>query len=206
MIEKKIDYQRVLTFLEHKHSKVPEHLDLLIKEGIQEVLALAQIKFCYLTTDRKFCFREPVKETILFALTLGASVDHRILYYEKTYVTKAVIADAAANAMMESAMEQLEEYLRNLYLENSFFLTEMMCPGNGGIPLEWNGQIVNMLDAQKRIGLYHTDHNSLLPQKSTVGFFGITDHPICRKKSKCENCTANCKYRKKSETWKSENI
>lgn len=198
MIEKKIDYQRVLTFLEHKNSKIPDNLESLIKEIISETIEIAQIKFCHLKTDQNFLLDEQIKETVLFALTLGPAVDNRILYYEKTYVTKAIIADAAANVMMENALEQLEEYFQSLYETDTFYLTEMMCPGNQNIPLKWNKQIVDMLDAQKRIGLHITEHCGLLPQKSVVGFLGVADQKICKKSVKCENCIAKCKYRKKS--------
>ena len=198
MIEKKINYRRVLDFLEHKNSKIPDNLELLIKEVIKEIIEIGQVKFCHLTVDRNLVPDEQIKKNILFALTLGAAVDNRILYYEKTYVTKAIIADAAANVMMENAIEQLEKYLQNLYERDTFYLTEIMCPGNQDIPLEWNKRIVDILDAQKRIGVHITEHYGLLPQKSVVGFFGVTEHQICKKGVKCENCTANCKFRKKS--------
>ena len=37
MIEKKIDYRRVLDFLEHKNSKIPDNLELLIKKSFYYV-------------------------------------------------------------------------------------------------------------------------------------------------------------------------
>ena len=52
MIEKKIDYRRVLDFLEHKNSKIPDNLELLIKEVIKEIIEIGQVKFCHLTVDR----------------------------------------------------------------------------------------------------------------------------------------------------------
>lgn len=198
MIEKKIDYDRVLTFLEHKNSKIPENLEFMIKEVVNETLEAAKIKFCHLITDQNVVSDNQIEKTVFFALTLGTSIDRKIWYYEKTYMTKALIADAAANVMIENALEQLEKYLQSVYKTDTSYVSNIMCPGNQGTPLEWNKQIVDLLDAQKRIGIHVNEHYGLLPQKSVVGFFYVTNHPLCQKSVKCENCMVNCKYRKKS--------
>ncbi len=187
MIEKYIDYQRVLTFLEHKNTAIPANLEALIKDIMQEVISLSHVKFCHLKCDPSFL---PVssQDVILLGMTLGAELDHRIRYYEKTYVTKAIIADAAANALMEEVVSQLEKIFP--------MHSSLICPGNQEIPLEWNKMIADFLDTQKRIGLYVTEQYGLIPQKSLIGLMYHTNGQQCMEE-KCDRCTINCKYRKK---------
>ncbi len=187
MIEKNIDYQRVLTFLGHKNTAIPANLEALIKDIMQEVIELSHVKFCHLKTDHSSL---PVshQDVILMGITLGAELDQKIRFYEKTDVPKAIIADAAANALMEEVVSQLEK--------NFPMYSSLMCPGNQDIPMEWNQIIANSLDTPKRIGLYVTEQYGLIPQKSLIGLMYPVNGQQC-KEEKCNRCTLNCKYRKK---------
>ncbi len=188
MIEKKIDYQRVLTFLGHQNITISDNLEALIKDIMEEVTKLTQIKFCHQTYDADF-LPNSSKNVVLMGITLGAELDRRICLYEKTYVTKAIIADACANALMEEVISQLEKE----FSEHS----PILCPGNEGIPIEWNKIIATILDTPKRIGLHVTERYSLIPQKSLIGFMYPSNIQQCAKE-KCDRCTnINCQFRKK---------
>lgn len=111
---------------------------------------------------------------VLMAVTLGNTVDEKIneLMSQNEY-TCAVIIDAAASLIADSAVESLKEHLDILLSEEGLKSGSFrISPGQTGIPLEMQKIIYDKLSLDK-IGITINDKMMLTPQKSIISLTGI---------------------------------
>ncbi|QCX32433.1 hypothetical protein FDN13_01250 [Caloramator sp. E03] len=133
------------------------------------------------------------------AATLGSNIDNKIKYYEKTDFTRSIILDACATTAIEELCDMVEEEIKAIALEKyKKNITNRYSPGYGDLSLEYQPSIINLLDANKRIGLTVTDSLILIPRKSVTAIIGFQDDYIIKESSKCNKCknNSNCFYRK----------
>ena len=144
---------------------------------------------------------EGCKKAVIMAATLSASVDTLIRRAQYVDMTKALMYDAAAGAAIEFVCGEFEKEIKLAY--PSPFYTERFSPGYGDLPITHQKDILNLLDAARKIGLTVTDAHTLLPLKSVSALIGLSDHPVndarrfgCAKS--CTDCPYNktCKMRK----------
>lgn len=135
----------------------------------------------------------------LMAITLGAGADRVIRELESSAVEKSFVADALASAAVEQVCDMAESEIRER-LPNMHF-TWRFSPGYGDLPLEIQGEFLNVLNAGKRIGLTVTDSMILIPRKSVTAIIGISDHEITPKRRGCATCILQekCEFRKRGE-------
>ena len=74
-------------------------------------------------------------------------------------------------------------------------------PGYGDLPIEIQGEFLQVLDAPKRIGLYATANNILTPRKSVTAVIGLSENKISKGRRGCVICSMKdaCPYRKRGE-------
>lgn len=75
------------------------------------------------------------EKLLVFAATLGAGVDHLIQRYTKIQMSKAVIIQAAAAAMLEDYCDEVNEQIRRDYEIRGLYLRPRFSPGYGDFPL-----------------------------------------------------------------------
>ena len=80
-------------------------------------------------------------------------------------------------------------------------LTMRYSPGYGDLDISANRDILNVLDAHRKIGVTVTNTGIMIPRKSVVALIGITNEKIEKVKRTCENCSNrfNCEYRRKAD-------
>lgn len=150
---------------------------------------------------------------LLIAGTLGVPLDQKMRYYSRFDMTRYVIMDAAASALVEETCDTLQESLP--FSPYTFRFS----PGYGDVPLSLQKQLLQVLDAGRRIGLTLTPNMLMLPQKSISGIVGIgknnrtgeetrddnehddvdgNRHGMESQKRTCNNCRRynNCEYRR----------
>lgn len=139
------------------------------------------------------------KECILMAATLGIEVDRQIGRYQKLNMLEAMILDSCASVLIDKLCDDAEQEIMQSLKENEY-LTMRFSPGYGDVPLELSGEILDILTAQKRIGLTLTKTHMLLPTKSITALIGISDQKENRQKS-CGHCNLikHCSYRRRGE-------
>ncbi|MBQ7671123.1 MAG: hypothetical protein IJS45_10465 [Clostridia bacterium] len=135
---------------------------------------------------------------ILFAATLGASVDNLIRKYQATDVTSALVVDAEASAAAEMLCDSATDEIAN---NVGGRLTSRFSPGYGDFPLEKQKGLLLALDAGRKIGLFAGDSYMLSPTKSVTAVIGIAKDGKCDDgfaHGKCRNCTFfdKCSVRK----------
>lgn len=138
-------------------------------------------------------------ECILMAATLGMEVDRTIGNLQKTDMLKAMILDACASVLIDKLCDDAEAKIMNELAENEY-LTMRFSPGYGDVPLETSADLLDILAAQKRIGLMLTKTHMLVPTKSITALIGISDQKENRQKS-CGYCNLvqTCMYRRRGD-------
>lgn len=114
------------------------------------------------------------KSAILFGTTLGAEVDRKIRQYEITDLPKAVVFGACAAAYLEEYCDAIQENIR-LELGDKKQMRPRFSPGYGDFSMDYQEEILRMIDAQKKIGLTLTEAKMMIPTKSVSAVIGICD-------------------------------
>jgi len=158
--------------------------DLNEKDGLLSIDAVLDLHYADLQNLLSGCER-----CLLIAGTLGASLDQRMRYYASFDMTRYVVMDAAASALIEETCDKLQETLPFLHFTFRF------SPGYGDVPITLQKQLLQVLDTGRRIGLTLTPTMLMTPQKSISGIVGIGRE---NQKKTCSGCRRydNCEYRR----------
>lgn len=107
--------------------------------------------------------------SILFlGATLGVGVDRLIHKKSSTSVSEGYIFDAVASAMAEGLIN-LAEVKRTSGKEH----TKRFSPGYGDMPLDMQGDIINILEANRLLGITLTESRLMVPSKSITALVGV---------------------------------
>ena len=136
-------------------------------------------------------------EVVLMALTLGIGIERKIREYEISDMTKAVILDCTASAMVETACNQACKEFDTGGLHQ----TERFSPGYGDLPISLQADFLRILNAGRRIGLTANDSSLLLPRKSVTAVIGLSE-TLPKKPDRCASCRMRerCEYRKRGDS------
>ena len=207
--------KEAIRYLGYKSSVIDEKTLIMIQESFQELEKISELKSIYrifeLTEqdDGLQIEKLQIKSTslqknlkgcrhiILFGATMGLAVDRKLRIYELSNITKAVVMQACAAAMLEEYCDEMQDKIAQLLAEENLYLRPRFSPGYGDFSILHQREILDMLDAAKRIGLTMTDAYILAPTKSVTAVIGVskTKEP-CHQKG-CEECTkADCLYRR----------
>lgn len=134
---------------------------------------------------------------ILMAATIGSGADRLIRLLQIEDMAKAVIADAFASAAVEQVCEKGEELIRSEFRGKYF--TWRYSPGYGDFPLDIQKNLLDVLDAPRKIGLCTSDSRLLAPIKSVTAVMGLSDSPLPQKLRGCITCNMRevCQFRKR---------
>jgi len=213
----KIEKKEVLRYLGYKNQKIDKNLIDLIEVCCKEIIDICKESFVYEIFDieRKnnqvFLLGSTLvlkdkdiinhlassKKCLVMAATLGIAVDNRIAYYSRFNITKGLIMDACATTAIENLCDELQaEFMENALVDN-LHITNRYSPGYGDFSIENQGDILNVLDAFKKIGLSVTESSIMLPRKSVTAFIGLSEIENLKSKDKCKSCkNKDCDFRK----------
>jgi len=134
---------------------------------------------------------------LVMAVTVGAEVDRLLARYGKLSVAKAVVMQAVAAAMVEAYCNELNAMWKKEYLEKGLYLRPRFSPGYGDFPLSAQKQILDGLEAGKRIGITLTEGFLMLPSKSVTAVIGVSRAPAACVIEGCEACRKkDCAFRR----------
>jgi len=145
-------------------------------------------------------FLADFRHVVFFAATLGAAIDRLIASLSLSSMEKALIYDAYASAYIEQKCDEAQKLIFESELCGYENLSRFS-PGYGDLSLEYNDVIIDLVNAQKLIGVTSTQTYLLVPKKSIVTIFGLSDKNNINESHKCEKCgfADNCIY--KDESW-----
>lgn len=134
---------------------------------------------------------------LVFGATVGIGADQLIQRYERIRVSRAVVIQAMAAAMIEEYCDCLNREWKEEYGKKGLYLRPRFSPGYGDFPLECQREILSGLEAGKRIGLTLTDSLIMMPSKSVTAVIGISFVPAGCALEGCEACSkTDCEYRR----------
>ncbi len=137
------------------------------------------------------------EEVFLFAATLGIAVDTLIRRTALMDSAKGAVMQAAAAAVIEAFCDGENEQLRRDAAAEGLFLRPRFSPGYGNLSLGCQRDFLNLLKAQKNIGLTVTDSGLMVPIKSVTAIIGISrENSACHLQG-CEICPkTDCSFRR----------
>lgn len=216
----KLNKDEVLRYLSYKENSIDKEMNELIDSCMKEILDISQFKYIYciyeimdlgifLALDNSTIelrgddIKDHLKNSkyvATMAVTLGVEVEKRIKYYGKINLTRGVILDACATALVEVLCDYVEDKIKSLALSQGLDITSRFSPGYGDLPITTQGQILNSLNASRLIGLNLSESSILLPRKSVTAFIGLSKGDTIRKR-KCSSCKlyGNCSFSREGE-------
>lgn len=137
------------------------------------------------------------ERAVMLGATLGIEVDMLMKKYSLTEMTKAVVLQACAAAMLEEFLDNWQGEYEKEAEKEGYYLRPRFSPGYGDFDISHQEDILRMLDSAKKIGLTMTDGYMLTPTKSVTAVIGMSkDSTPCHRKG-CEECgKADCLYRR----------
>lgn len=142
---------------------------------------------------------ENCEKAVLMCVTLSSDVDRLIRIKQIGNMAQATIIDSMASALVEQACDQVEKMIKEELPGYRF--TWRYGLGYGDFPLEGQKQFLNVLDAQKKVGVCVSDSFMLTPTKSVTCIIGAGREKVHEEKRSCEFCNlqGRCQYRKRGE-------
>ncbi len=214
---KKVEISRkeVYRYLGYKKNIIDDAMKDIIEKCIEEIEKVATPKYTYqvyplsvegdnidfslfqtksknLGTNLKDC-----SKVVLFAATLGPRVDLLIGKYSKLEVSKAVILQAIAAAMIEDYCNYYQSLIEEEMKREGFYARPRFSPGYGDFSLEHQKEITSILNTPKTIGLTVTNTLILAPSKSVTAIIGLSKKQQFCHKYGCEVCEKkDCEFRR----------
>ena len=208
--------KEAIRYLGYGKSSIDEKTYVLIQECFEELERISVPKCVYQILELSFSQEDELQicnlhiksknlyknlrgceQVVLFGTTLGSVVDRQLHTYEITDMAKAVVMQACAAAMLEEYCDKVQNEIAMELSAEHLYLRPRFSPGYGDLSILHQREILDMLDAPKRIGLTMTDAYMLVPTKSVTAIIGVsnTKEP-CHQKG-CEECTKeDCLYRR----------
>lgn len=136
------------------------------------------------------------QKAVLFGATLGTRVDMLMKKYSLTDMSKTVVLQACAAAELEEYCDKMQKQIA-LELDTGLYLRPRFSPGYGDFSILHQKELLEMMEAPKKIGLTMTEGYMLTPTKSVTAVIGISDEEqLCHIKG-CEVCPkVDCIYRR----------
>ena len=211
-----IDEKEVARYLCYGKNIADIKLFDLIKECIAEVEKVAQPKFTYrrfhlkVLGDNTFRIGDMelhsrslaknlcnCQEVIFFAATLGHNVDRLLKKYLKTQISKAVVIQATATAVIEDFCDCCQKNIANIVGKEGLYIRPRFSPGYGDLDLSVQSKFLEMLDANRTIGINLSDGNLMIPEKSVTAIIGLSRYEDKYKNTGCKTCNnIDCDYRR----------
>lgn len=212
-----IDKEEVLRYLGYKNQKIDESILHLIQVCCEEILDICKESFVYeifdieRKNDQIFLLGTTLvlvdvdiinhlassKKCLIMAATLGTAVDSKIAYYSRFDITKGLIMDACATTAIENLCDELQTEIMEKALVDNLHITNRYSPGYGDFSLKNQGDILNILQAYKKIGLSVTESSIMIPRKSVTALIGLSEIAAIKSKDKCSGCkNKDCSFRK----------
>ena len=133
---------------------------------------------------------------VLFCATLGAGADGLIRRWESSDMARALALDCCAAAAVEQVCDQIEGELQGMF--PGCYFPFRFSPGYGDLPITLQNQLLDLLDAPRRVGLTASASHILIPRKSVTAILGVSRRPVAQGARSCVSCPARagCQYQK----------
>ena len=210
--------EEVLQYLHWRGGEIPPEVNAQIDRCIAETLAVIQPRYTYRhfqlhhTPEGVYLCDTDIllpgqdirslladcQSCVLMAATLGAALEAHIRRAQVRDLTRAVILDCCGSAAIEAVCDAVEQHI----CTHAPFLTDRFSPGYGDMPIDFQYELIGLLDTARQIGLTLTDSYILMPRKSVTAIIGFAKQPQTKRFRGCAYCSMfeNCTFRKAGKT------
>ena len=108
------------------------------------------------------------RDVVLLCGTIGSEFDAWLRRLSVLSAADALLSQQIGLDAVEKVMDELENEVKVKVEGEGLKLRPRRSPGYGDLPLELSREIINRLDAAKKIGVSITDSNLLVPSKSVT--------------------------------------
>ncbi len=108
------------------------------------------------------------RRVLVLGGTLGMGVDRLIYKKSAISVAEGFIYDAVASAVVEGLMD-----LGEIRLTSGYEHTRRFSPGYGDMPMAIQGEIINLIDGGKTLGIALAGSKLMSPSKSVTALIGL---------------------------------
>ncbi len=137
------------------------------------------------------------EKVIVYAATLGAESDRLLTRHSAIDMSLGVVLQACMAALLEGFCDAEQEELADRAEKQGYYLKPRYSPGYGDFPIEYQKNLLDMLQATKKIGIALTDSFMLTPTKSITALIGMTKDKTGCSIAKCKLCpNVDCPFRK----------
>ena len=134
---------------------------------------------------------------VLLAATIGRTADLMIKKYSVLNLAKAAIVQAAGAAYIESYLDEISAEIKKDAQGRGLYLRPRFSPGYGDLSLSCQPDLLQELEAGKRIGIKLTESLLMTPSKSVSAVVGVSKKPHRCEVKGCEACgKTDCLYRR----------
>lgn len=156
------------------------------------ITANMRLKSKSLSRNLKGCVK-----VVIFGATLGIGVDQLIRRVSVTDMSRAVILQACAAALLEEYCDTQQEMIGEELAKQNLWLRPRFSPGYGDFDIHYQEPIMRILDCAKTIGLTMTDGYMMTPAKSVTAVIGACPDRSDCPTAGCEACDkTDCEYRR----------
>ena len=168
-------------------SKDDMHTNETVRECLDELMSVIQCKYSFVrvpvayTDDNVLNFGfgnvkskalcanlKGAREVFVFAVTIGIGVDRLLVKLSRMSQSKHFITDALASAAAEAACDIVDSNIKgNLKCRPRF------SPGYGDLPIEIQPNVLEMVNAQRLLGITLSKSYLMTPMKSITAIMGI---------------------------------
>lgn len=214
-----INKKEALRYLGYGNNTPNKKISSIVDECEKQLLSIMQPKFLYSIFDiaiKSDCIEvidtnlilkgndiinhlEGCSNLAIMCCTLSFGVDKLIRQYQVSDMTRAVICDSLSSASIEQVCDYVEQEIKQKYPD--MYQTFRYSAGYGDLSIDIQKDILDLLQAQKKIGLCTTESSILTPKKSVTAFIGLSKNQIKYKSRGCQSCNAKdtCQFRKRGE-------
>lgn len=122
-------------------------------------------------TSKSLCKNmENCKEAYVFAATAGIGIDRLMLRYKAINPSKAIVVSAVGSSAVECWCDMINEKITEGKKSKPRF-----SPGYGGVELKHQKEIIDFLDAERKLGITLNESFFMTPVKSVTAFIGIEE-------------------------------
>lgn len=183
------DKKQTMRFLGCKGGEINPELEALYEECLELVCKEAFFKAVWRKTKVEFVGEDTVqfdfgkiksaslsknlegcKSAYVFAATAGMGIDRLLLRCRHTDTVKAAVLSCVGSSCIECWCDKI-----NFELIGEKKLRPRFSPGYGGVELRHQKEILEYLDAYKKLGISLTDTFFMTPVKSVTAFIGIEE-------------------------------
>ena len=165
--------------------------DLKLKEDQIEAAGM-KMQSRNLARNLKGC-----EKIVFFAATLGNEPDILMNRYSRLQISKAAVLQAVGAAAIEDYCNRCQKKIEEQAAAEGFYVRPRYSPGYGDLPLAIQGRFLDTIEATKRAGIYLSEGDIMLPEKSVTAIMGVSEvNTHCRMEG-CEVCAnITCAYRR----------